>query len=299
MDVYTLYHRAVEFFADRVNGVREDQWDDPTPCSTWPVRELVNHVTSENLWTVPLMAGATIEEVGDRFEGDVVGEDPIASALAAAGAAITSVAAQLPKAGTVHLSFGETPAEEYAMQLATDNLIHGWDLAVATGGDHRLDPHLVHAVSDWFDDREELYRGGGAISARRPLSGDAQHDLLARFGRDAAWGPNHGALVRFVAAFRAGDVDAALALVTDDVVFESSSPTPDGKRHEGREAVRAAWTERLGAPGMSCTEEESFVSGDRAVVRWHDDSSSGRPRAVDVLRLRDGQICEQLSYVKG
>jgi uncharacterized protein (TIGR03086 family) len=188
MNVNTLHHRTVEFFADRVNAVKEDQWGDPTPCTEWTVRDLVNHVTYENLWTVPLMEGATIEEVGDRFEGDVLGPDPIGSALAAARAAITSVAAQLPRGGTVQLSSGETPKEEYAMQLAADNLVHGWDLAAASGGDTRMDPQLVRAIADWFDDREEMYRGGGAISERRPLTGDAQHDLLARFGRDASWG---------------------------------------------------------------------------------------------------------------
>src|SRR5215218_4578958 len=123
MDVNTLYHRTVEFFADRVNAVKEDQWADPTPCSLWNVRDLTNHVTYENLWTVPLLEGATIEEIGARFEGDVLGEDPIRSALAAAHAAITSMAEQLPRGGTVHLSFGETPKEEYAMQVAADNLV--------------------------------------------------------------------------------------------------------------------------------------------------------------------------------
>ena len=302
MDVNTLYHRTVEFFADRVNAVKEDQWGDPTPCTEWTVRDLANHVTYENLWTVPLMEGATMEEIGDRFEGDVLGEDPIGSALSAARTAIASVAEQLPEGGTVQLSFGETPKEEYAMQLAADNLVHGWDLAVATNGDTRMDPHLVHAVADWFDDREELYRGGGAISARRQLTGDAQHDLLARFGRDAAWGPNHKTLVRFNAAFGAGDVDAALALVTDDIAFETTSPAPDGQRHDGRDAVRTAWTEVMSTPGMSFTEEESFVSGDRAVVRWRyawDGTDSGHVRGVDVIRFRDGLVCEKFSYVKG
>ena len=124
--------------------------------------------------------------------GTCSGEDPIGSALTAARAAIASVADAAAPGGTVQLSFGETPKEEYAMQLAADNLIHGWDLAVATGGDTRMDPNLVHAIADWFDDREELYRGGGAISARRPLTGDAQHDLLARFGRDARGAPTTG-----------------------------------------------------------------------------------------------------------
>jgi uncharacterized protein (TIGR03086 family) len=302
MNVDTLYRRTVEFFARRVDSVREDQWGDPTPCADWTVRDLVNHVTQESLWTVPLMEGATLEEVGDRFEGDVLGEDPIGSALAAASAATASVESALPRGGTVHLSFGETTSAEYAMQLAADHLVHGWDLAAATGGDMTMDADLVRAVADWFDDREEAYRDGGAIASRRPLTGEAQADLLARFGRDPTWGPNHRTLVRFNAAFGAGDVDMALALVSDDILFETTSPPPDGERHVGRAAVRTAWTAVMHTPGMSFTEEESFVSGDRAVVRWRyawGGPEPGHVRGVDVLRFRDGLVCEKLSYVKG
>ena len=195
------------------------------------------------------------------------------------------MAAQLPAGGTVLLSFGETAKDEYVMQLAADHLVHGWDLAVATNGDTRMDPHLVHAVSVWFSEREGGYRDAGAISARRQLAGDAQHDLLARFGRDAGWGPHHQLLQRFNAAFGAGDVDAAMALVTDDVVFDATSPAPDGRRHEGRDAARAAWTEVMRTPGMTFIEEESFVTGDRAVVRWRygwGDPEEGHVRGVDV-----------------
>jgi ketosteroid isomerase-like protein len=202
----------------------------------------------------------------------------------------------------VQLSFGETPKSEYAMQLAADHLVHGWDLAAATGGDTRMDPHLVRAVAEWFDDREDQYRSGGAVSTRRPLTGDLQHDLLARFGRDAAWGPNHRVLAGFNAAFGSGNLDAALALVTDDIVFESTSPAPDGQRHEGRDAVGAAWSSVMKTEGMSFTEEESVVLGDRAVVRWRygwQGDQAGHVRGVDVLRFREGLVAEKLSYVKG
>ncbi|GAA1950913.1 hypothetical protein GCM10009798_07810 [Nocardioides panacihumi] len=302
MDVNTIYHRTVEFFADRVNAVKADQWDDPTPCTDWTVRDLTNHVTYEDLWTVPLMSGSTIDQVGDRFEGDVLGADPIGSTLTAARAAIAAVAGELPREGTVHLSFGETPSSEYVMQLAADHLVHGWDLAVATDGDARMDPHLVRAVADWFDEREQGYRAAGAISARRALTGDGQHDLLARFGRDASWGPHHRLLARFNAAFGSGDLAAALLLVTEDVVFESTSPAPDGERHEGRDAVGAAWSAVMNTPGMTFTEEESFVSGDRAVVRWSygwGGAQPGHVRGVDVIRFRDGLVSEKFSYVKG
>ncbi|MEQ6903078.1 TIGR03086 family metal-binding protein [Nocardioides sp. YIM 152588] len=302
MDVETLYHRAVEYLADRVNEVADDQWDEPTPCVDWTVRELANHVTGESLWAVPLLEGATIEEVGDRFDGDVLGAEPIRTALAAARAAVAAMPPALARGGTVHLSFGETPTEEYARQLAADQLIHGWDLAVATGGDPRMDPHVVREVAEWLTDREDLYRSAGAIGPRLALTGDPQGDLLARCGRDAAWGPNHRTLIRFNAAFGAADLEAAMALVTDDVVFDATAPAPDGRRHEGTDAVREAWAEVMGTPGMTFTEEESFVAGDRGVVRWRyawAGSDPGHVRGLDVLRFRDGLVCEKLSYVKG
>ena len=303
MDVNTLYHRSVEFFADRVNAVQAEQWDDPTPCVGWSVRDLAGHVTYENLWTIPLMEGATIEEVGDKFEGDVLGTDPIGSALAAARAAITSVATQLPLGGTAQLSFGPTPKDEYAMQLAADNLIHGWDLAVATGGDTRIDPHLVHGVATWFGDREEMYRTGGAIAARgrahrrRP----ARPARPLRPGRDVGPQPRDaGAVQRRV---RRGDVEAALGLVTDDIVFDATSPAPDGHRHEGRDAVRAAWTEVMSTPGMELQRGGVLRlrrPGGRPLdaTRWAG-SDPGHVRGVDVIRFRDGLVCEKLLLRQG
>jgi uncharacterized protein (TIGR03086 family) len=305
MDLNTLYHRTVESWADRINEVRADQWEAPTPCREWNVRELANHVTGEDLWTPPLMQGSTLEEVGDRFDGDLLGDDPIRASLAAARDAIRTVADALPTGGTVQLSYGEEKMEEYVHQLAADHLVHGWDLAVATAGDARLDPSLVHEVATWFADREELYRQGGVIGPRAAPTGDPQGDFLAAFGRDPHWGPNHAGLARFSAAFGSGDVDAVMALMTDDCVFEATGPAPDGVRHEGAEAVREVWVDLFGGTSEPAfTEEESFVAGERGVLRWRfdwagDDGTPGHVRGVDVLRFRDGLVCEKFSYVKG
>lgn len=305
MDVNTLYHRTVESWADRVNAVRADQWDQPTPCSRWTVRGLVNHVVGEDLWTVPLMQGQTIAEVGDRLDGDLLGEDPIRSALEAAKQAVSVVAEWLPRGGKVHLSYGVEDATEYVLQLAADHLVHGWDLAAATGGDTRLDPHLVAAVAAWFAEREDVYRAAGAIGPRASSSGEPLTDLLAAFGRSADWGRNHATLARFSAAFGASDVDAVMALMTEDCVFESTSPAPDGQRHEGAAAVRGVWQELFDATtDPTFEEEEAFVRGDRAVVRWRygwtgPDGTPGHVRGVDVITFRDGLVCEKLSYVKG
>jgi uncharacterized protein (TIGR03086 family) len=97
MDLNTLYHRTVERWADVVVAVRADQWGSPTPCSEWSVRDLVNHVTSEDLWTVALMEGRTIEEVGSSLDGDLLGDEPVARSIDAAKAAATSVAERLAR----------------------------------------------------------------------------------------------------------------------------------------------------------------------------------------------------------
>ena len=113
------------------------------------------------------------------------------------------------------------------------------------------------------------------------------------------------ALTAFSAAFGSGDVDAIMALMTEDCVFESTGPAPDGERRAGADDVRAVWEELfVGTPDALFTEEESFVTGDRGVLRWrftwsNDDGTAGHVRGVDVLRFRDGLVAEKLSYVKG
>lgn len=190
MDVATLHSRSVAEFLSRLQAVG-DQWEAPTPCSEWDVRALVNHVVAEDLWTAPLMGGASIDDVGDRFDGDVLGDDPLATARAAGEAAVTATASAVVAGRTVHLSFGDTPAEEYAYQLIADHLIHGWDLAAATGGDRSLDLGLVEALAAWYADREELYRSSGAV-AERPSdvhASDPWERLLQAFGRHPLWAP--------------------------------------------------------------------------------------------------------------
>ncbi len=187
MDIAELHRRTVESWRSRLEAVAVDDWSRPTPCSEWDVRALVNHVTGEELWTVPLVERSTMEEVGHRFDGDVLGEDPVTVGLDAAATAVSAVDAQLPLGGVVHLSFGETPIEEYVRQLSADHLIHSWDLAAATQQDTALDPELVGEVAAWYADREEMYRAAGVVGPASLAAGDdAQSQLLAAFGRSPA-----------------------------------------------------------------------------------------------------------------
>lgn len=109
---------------------------------------------------------------------------------------------------------------------------------------------------------------------------------------------------RFNTAFNRHDPDALAALLTDDTVFEDTSPAPDGRRIEGKAAVVTFWREWfVRNPDARFEAEEIIVSGDRAVVRWvYRKTRNGQPwhlRGVDVFVVRDGKVAAKLAYVKG
>jgi hypothetical protein len=72
MESLALYRRSVDDWTRPLDGSLPQHWDQATPCSHWTVRLLVNHVVGEDAWTVPLMKGATVDDVGDAL--DVVEE---------------------------------------------------------------------------------------------------------------------------------------------------------------------------------------------------------------------------------
>ena len=109
---------------------------------------------------------------------------------------------------------------------------------------------------------------------------------------------------RFNEAFNRHDIEAVMAMFTEDCVFDNTSPPPDGERHEGQAAVRAFW-ERFFAssPDAHFEAEDIFAAGDRCTVRWRytwkSAGGTDHVRGVDVFRVRDRKVAEKLSYVKG
>jgi uncharacterized protein (TIGR03086 family) len=190
-DLIPLYRRAVDEFGRRVHGVPADAWSDPTPNDDWDVRALVNHLVGENRWAPPLLAGSTIEEVGGRLDGDLLGDDPVGAWDTSAEEALAA-AADADLDATVHLSFGDVSASEYLWQLTADAAIHAWDLARATGQAEALDADLVAGVAEWFGGVEEMYRAAGAIGPAVEATGGPQEALLGRFGRDPSGTPAEG-----------------------------------------------------------------------------------------------------------
>ena len=109
---------------------------------------------------------------------------------------------------------------------------------------------------------------------------------------------------KFNDAFNKHDVEAVMALMTDDCILENTNPAPDGTRLKGAEAVKAYWISFFTKnPDAYFEAEDVFAHEDRCVVRWiYRKTKDGNPwhlRGVDVFKVRDGKVAEKLAYVKG
>jgi len=186
-ELIVLFQRATEGFGRHVHSVRDDQWHDPTPCTEWDVRMLVNHVTVEQLWVPPLVGGGTVAEIGDRFDGDRLGDDPVATWDAAQRASGTAFGDAGELDGTVSLSSGVRPTADYCWEMTTDALVHSWDLARGIGADETLDAELVELVYERTLPFAAELQKTGLFAPPVPVADDAptQTKMLALFGRRA------------------------------------------------------------------------------------------------------------------
>ena len=162
------------------------QWPSRTPCTDWNVRDLLNHIVSENLWVPELVAGKTIPDVGDRFDGDVLGRDALAAYRASAKAAAAAFEVPGALSRPVAVSYGPVPGSTLAGHRLVDVVVHGWDLATGTGQPNRLDPELVEAVWELVVEPErQALRDTGVFGTEVPVPADAdvQTLLLGVLGR--------------------------------------------------------------------------------------------------------------------
>jgi uncharacterized protein (TIGR03086 family) len=184
-NIAELHERALDATRSVLARVRPGQWAAPTPCEGWDVRALVNHLVSGNMWAAELAAGKTIGDVGDRLDVDVLGTDPLAAYDASAKAAAAAFAAPGALAAACAVSYGPVPGSVYAGHRFVDVLVHGWDLAVATGQDTTLDAGLVAACAAVIEPQLQQLQASGAFGtpAEPHDASDPQARLLAALGR--------------------------------------------------------------------------------------------------------------------
>jgi uncharacterized protein (TIGR03086 family) len=142
MSTETL-ERAFASTRNILANVKADQLDDPTPCVSWDVRRLINHIVGGTHWfAMSTNAGASPEN--DTTEDtDYAGGDFLAAFDEGSAAAVAAFGAPGALEKCIRLPFGEFPGVAFMGLATTDTFTHGWDLAKATGQDTNLDPELA------------------------------------------------------------------------------------------------------------------------------------------------------------
>jgi len=106
---------------------------------------------------------------------------------------------------------------------------------------------------------------------------------------------------RFNDAFRRRDKEAMAALVHEDCLMVSAQPAPDGTAYVGKDACVAFWAELLDDESTTFEVEHVFSEGEWATVRWryrYGPTDAESVLGVNVTRVSDGRVLEQLGYTK-
>jgi len=181
--------------ADLVRGVRDDQLSERTPCPSYSVADLLDHIGG---LSVAFRVAATKEDLsghapsadGSRLEDGW--RDRIAVALDDLGEAWQQPSAYdgMTMAGPV-----EMPADLAALVALDEVTVHAWDLAVATGQPYPADPAAVAACREFVAGFEPPPGGaaddGGLFGppVAVPAAAPALDQLIGATGRDPAWTP--------------------------------------------------------------------------------------------------------------
>jgi uncharacterized protein (TIGR03086 family) len=161
--------------------IRPGQLGDPTPCASWDVRAVVNHVISSAYW-----ATASIGVGSESADVDFAAGDFLASYDECARIALAAFGAEGALDAVVRVSFGEFSGAELLEMAATDQFTHGWDLARAIGLRTDLDPELAEELFALTQKTvSEAYRGPDGTApfgSELPAPADAAPaDRLAAF----------------------------------------------------------------------------------------------------------------------
>jgi uncharacterized protein (TIGR03086 family) len=176
MDPVIMFERAASNAAAMVAQVRPEQRSSPTPCREWDVQALLDHMAAGSVYLVAA-AGQ---------DASPSGTDEV-SYRAAVARCVEVLRRDGVLEGSCRSPAGfEWPVAQAAAATAMDQLIHTWDLAVAIGGDRRLDPELVDEVSTMFlPDMPEVGRAAGFVgpAVEVPAGASGQDRLLGAMGR--------------------------------------------------------------------------------------------------------------------
>ena len=180
-----MLEQAVAAVQRIVDQVGPDQMTAPTPCTDWTVRDVADHMAKGNAWAAAVLASETGS--APRPTDSIVGDDPAGAFADTAAAMLAAFQTPGARSKMLDLPFGRMPGGALAGARMTDLLVHGWDIAKATGQSTDFAPELNEAALATARRMMTLDRAGSPFAPEQPVAADAPAaDRLAAFlGRAA------------------------------------------------------------------------------------------------------------------
>lgn len=158
--------RAEAEFDRRLRDLTPDDWARPTGCDPWTVRDLVNHVMAGNHMVVLLLAGSGKDGAKAALERDLIGdEDPLTAWEQWSGEQTHALRESGAFDRICHHPAGDMPGVELLELRIAEYVLHGWDLAKATGGDETFDPELIEHIWEAASARTDTLGASGHYGA--------------------------------------------------------------------------------------------------------------------------------------
>jgi len=167
-------------------NVTRDQLTRGTPCASWQVRDVVNHLVGNNFWFEAIARDGVAPDRPDNASPDETSGGYAERFRAGSTNAVAAFDSAMDK--TLNLPWGPMPASVFIVMASADQFVHGWDLARATGQPTDLDPELAAQFLDFY--RQAIvdeYRGPDRAApfgmAVTTTSSDPVAQLVAISGR--------------------------------------------------------------------------------------------------------------------
>lgn len=170
-------------------GIGTERLADPTPCPEYDTRALINHLVAYTGVGMELRARRE-PYPDDLATRDFTAEPDWAAAYAARlDRAVAAWADPAVWEGEIGTGEGAMPATAMAGMLFMELVLHGWDVARATGQDYRADEETARLLLTLVTEQAELYRQYKGFAEPVPVSEDAAalDRALALSGRDPSW----------------------------------------------------------------------------------------------------------------
>jgi uncharacterized protein (TIGR03086 family) len=136
--------RSIEIHRGVLANVRDDQLDDPTPCESWDVRAVVNHVINGGYWSAAAMTEPAAPD--DFPDTNYAAGDRMAAFDECAKRVVAAFGAPGADEKVVKLPMGDLPSSALMAMVISDLFTHAWDLAKATGQDTNLAPEFAEQL---------------------------------------------------------------------------------------------------------------------------------------------------------